>query len=161
VKLSVAPAGLRVRARTDFLDLSRRAETSMIVESAMLFGGSPDMRTIPMKLGTPVAAGRKEMDVPVSLAIPVDALTFVPIDGKYKAELELRVSAVDTGGNRAPVPVIPVALSADEQPKTGTFVKYDTKIRMRKMPHHLMLALFDPLSGKILTAETDVVPPQK
>jgi VWFA-related protein len=161
VKLSVAPAGLKVRARTDFLDLSRRAETSMIVESAMLFGGSPDMRAIPVKLGAPVASGRREMDVPVSLAIPVDALTFVPVDGKYRAELELRVSAVDTGGNRAPVPVIPVALSADEQPKTGTFVRYDTKIRMRRMPHHLMLALFDPLSGKILTAETDVVPPQK
>ena len=160
VKLSVTPAGLRVRARTDFLDLSRRAETSMIVESAMLFGGSPDMRAIPLKLGTVAAAGRREMDVPVSLAVPVDALTFVPIDGKYKAELELRVSAVDSSGNRAPVPVIPIALSADEQPKTGTFVKYDTKIRMRKMPHHLMLALFDPLSGKILTAETDVVPPK-
>jgi hypothetical protein len=29
------------------------------------------------------------------------------------------------------------------------------------MPHHLMLALFDPLSGKILTAEADVIPPQK
>ena len=160
VKVAVAPAGLRVRSRTDFLDLSRRAETSMIVESAMLFGGSPDMRAIPAKLGTPVASGRREMDVPVSLAVPVDALTFVPIDGKYKAELELRVSAIDANGNRAPVPVIPISLSANEAPKTGTYVKYDTKIRMRKLPHHLMLALFDPLSGKILTAEADVAPPK-
>ena len=101
------------------------------------------------------------MDVPVSLAIPVDAVTFVPIDGKYTSELELRVSAVDTGGNRAPVPTLPVALKAAEQPKAGTFIRYETKIRLRRMPHHLMLALFDPLSGKILTAEADVVPPQK
>ena len=161
VAVAVTPRGLKVRARTDFLDLSRRAETSMIVESAMLFGNAPDAQSIPLQVGTPAAAGRKEMDVPVSLAIPVGAITFVPIEGKYTAELELRVSAVDTGGNRAPVPVLPVTLKAAEQPKAGTFVPYQTKIRLRRMPHHLMLALFDPLSGKIITAEADVVPPQK
>jgi hypothetical protein len=32
---------------------------------------------------------------------------------------------------------------------------------MRRMPHHVMMALFDPLSGKILTGEADVAPPQK
>jgi VWFA-related protein len=161
VAVVVLPKGLKVRSRTDFLDLSRKAETSMIVESAMLFGNAPDSRTIPMKTGVPVVANRKEMDVPVSLAIPVDALTFVPINGRYTSELELRVSAVDAGGNRSPIPVLPVSLSTGEQPKAGTYVRYDTKVRMRRMPHHLMMALFDPLSGKILTAEADVTPPQK
>lgn len=125
----------------------------------MMFGNSPDAAPLELKLGAPVPSGRKEMEVAVSLAIPVDAVTFVPLNGKYVAELELRVAAVDTGGNAAPVPAVPITLSADEQPKAGTFVRYDTKLRLRKLPHHVNFALYDPLSGKILTGEADVVPP--
>ncbi|HEY4592463.1 MAG TPA: VWA domain-containing protein [Thermoanaerobaculia bacterium] len=161
VKLAVLPKGLTVRSRSGFLDLSRKAENSLIVESAMMFGNSPDVVPMPVKLGAPVASGRREMEVPVSLAIPADAITFVPVNGKQVAELELRVSAVDSGGSRAPVPVIPVTLTAAEAPKAGTMVRYDTRLKLRKMPHHLTLAIFDPLSGKILTAQADVAPPQK
>jgi VWFA-related protein len=161
VSLNVLTKGLRIRTRTGFLDLSRQAENSLVVESAMLFGNSPDVVPMSVKLGAPVASGRREMEVPVSLALPVDALTFVPLNGKHTAELELRVAAVDASGNRAPVPVIPVTLTADEAPKAGTFVRYDTRLKLRKLPHHLTLAIFDPLSGKILTGQTDVAPPQK
>ncbi len=160
VRLAVLPKGLNVRTRTGFLDLSRKAENSLIVESAMLFGNSPDVIPMPVKLGSPVASGRREMEVPVTLAIPADAITFVPVNGKSSAELELRVAAVDSGGNRAPVPVISVTLTAAEAPKAGTFVKYDTRLKLRKLPHHLTLAIFDPLSGKILTAQADVQPPK-
>ena len=160
VRLAVLPKGLNVRTRTGFLDLSRKAENSLIVESAMLFGNSPDVIAMPVKLGVPVASGRREMEVPVSLAIPVDAITFVPVNGKQTAELELRVAAVDSGGNRAPVPVIPVTLTGAEAPKSGQFVRYDTKLKLRRQPHHLTLAIFDPLSGKILTAQADVAPPK-
>jgi VWFA-related protein len=160
VRLEVLPKGLKVRSRTGFFDLSRKAENSLIVESAMLFGNSPDVLAMPVKLGSPVASGRREMEVPVSLAIPVDAITFVPVNGKQTAELELRVSAVDSGGNRAPVPVIPVTLTGAEAPKAGAFVRYDTRLKLRKLPHHLTLAIFDPLSGKILTGQANVAPPQ-
>jgi hypothetical protein len=100
------------------------------------------------------------MEVPVSLAIPVDAITFVPVNGKQTAELELRVAALDSAGNRAPVPVIPVTLAGTEAPKPGNYVRYDTKLKLRKLPHHLTLAIFDPLSGKILTAQADIKPPK-
>jgi len=161
VSLTVLTKGLKVRTRTGFLDLSRKAENSLVVESAMLFGNSPDTVPMAIKLGAPVASGRREMEVPVSLAIPVDAITFVPLNGKHTAELELRVSAVDSGGNRAPVPVIPVTLTGEEAPKAGAYVRYDTRLKLKKLPHHLTIAIFDPLSGKIVTAQADVVPPQK
>jgi VWFA-related protein len=161
VALQVLTKGLQVRTRSGFLDLSRKAENSLIVESAMLFGNSPDVVPIAIKLGEPVASGRREMEVPVSLAIPVDAITFVPVNGKQTAELELRVAALDSSGNRAPVPVVPVTLTANEAPKPGNFVRYDTRVKLKKLPHHLTLAVFDPLSGKILTAQADVKPPKK
>jgi VWFA-related protein len=161
VSLQVLTKGLQVRTRSGFLDLSRKAESSLIVESAMLFGNSPDVVPMAVKLGEPVASGRREMEVPVSLAIPVDSITFVPLNGKHTAELELRVAALDSSGNRAPVPVIPITLTGNEAPKPGNFVRYDTRLKLKKLPHHLTLAIFDPLSGKILTAQTDVKPPQK
>jgi VWFA-related protein len=160
VRLAVLPKGLNVRSRTGFLDLSRKAENSLIVESAMMFGNSPDVIPMPVKIGAPAASGRREMEVPISLAIPADAITFVPVNGKQTAELELRVAAVDSGGNRAPVPVIPVTLTGAEAPKPGAYVRYDTRLKLRKQPHHLTLAIFDPLSGKILTAQADVAPPK-
>lgn len=161
VALTVLTKGLKIRTRTGFLDLSRKAENSLVVESAMLFGNSPDVVPMAIKLGAPVASGRREMEVPVALAIPVDAITFVPLNGKHTAELELRVSAVDSGGNRAPVPVIPVTLTGEEAPKPGAYVRYETRLKLKKLPHHLTIAIFDPLSGKIVTAQADVVPPQK
>jgi VWFA-related protein len=160
VEVEVLKPGLKVRSREDFLDLSRKAETTMMVESAMLFGSGPNAAPLAIEVGQPVASGRREMEVPVALSIPVDAVSFVQLDGKYAAELELRVVAVDTGGNRAAVPVLPVTLRAETQPKAGTSVRYETRLKLRRLPHHLTLAIFDPLSGKILTGQTDVLPPK-
>jgi hypothetical protein len=161
VEVDVTHPGFKVRAREDFLDLSRKGEVSMQVESAMLFGNAPDSVALPMKLGPPTITGRREMEVPLALAIPVSAITFVPVNGKYTAELELRISAVDASGAKAPVPVIPFTVTTATQPAAGKAVKYETKIKMRRMIHHLTVAVFDPLSGKILIAQTDVAPPPK
>jgi VWFA-related protein len=161
VEVAVTHPGFKVRYREDFLDLSRKAEISMQVESAMVFGNAPDSAPLAIRLGQPVASGRREMDLPITLGIPADAITFVPVNGKYTAEVELRVSAVDSSGSRAPVPVIPLTITTATQPKPGSGFKYDTKIRLRRLPHHLTLAIFDPQSGKILIAQTDVVPPKK
>lgn len=150
--------GLTVRSRRDFLDLSRKAEVSLMVESAMLFGAPPGTGQMPIQLGKPVQAGRKEMDLPLSLAIPVASFETLPVDGKYVAELELRVYAMDQDGNRSDMPVIPIRISTQEPPAEGKFVRYDTRLRLRRTGQHLVMAIYDTLSGKITTAETDITP---
>jgi hypothetical protein len=160
VEVEVLKPGLKVRSREDFLDLSRQAETSMMVESAMLFGSAPDSAPLSIAAGKAAASGRREMEVPVELRIPVDAVTFVPLNGRYVAELELRVAAIDTGGSRAPVPVIPLTLSAEAQPAAGTAIRYETRLRLRRLPHNVTLAVFDPLSGRVLIGKVDIVPPK-
>jgi VWFA-related protein len=161
VEVSITHPGFKVRYREDFLDLSRKAEISMQVESAMIFGNAPDSAPLAIQLGQATAAGRREMELAITLGIPADAITFVPVNGKYTAEVELRISAVDSGGARAPVPVVPITITTATPPKPGVAVKYDTKVRLRRLPHHLTLAVFDPQSGRILIAQTDVVPPKK
>lgn len=162
VRVEVTRPGLRVRSRDSFLDLSRKTEVSMMVESAMLFGSAPGASVaMPMEVGTPVRDGRKEMVLPITLAIPVDGITVVPVEGKHVSEMELRVAAVDENGDRSDIPVIPLRMSLDQPPPAGAYLRYDTKIRLRRIEQHLIVAIFDPLSGRILTAEADVKPDKK
>jgi len=158
VEVEVTRPGLRVRSRDSFLDLSRKSEVSMAVESAMLFGSPPGTEPMPMEVGTPVRDGRKEMLVPITLAIPVAGLTVVPLEGKHVAEMELRMAAIDENGDRSDIPVVPLRMTLDQPPPAEAYLRYDTKVRLRRVEQHLIVAIFDPLSGRILTAETDVKP---
>jgi len=153
--------GLRIRSRDSFLDLSRKTEVTMMVESAMLFGSPPGATPMPIQIGTPVKEGRKEMVVPFTLAIPVASLTVVQLEGKHVAELELRMAAVDENGDRSDVPVVPLRMSLEQAPPKEAYLRYDTKVRLRSIPQHLIVAIFDPLSGHLLTAEADVKPATK
>ena len=158
VDVDVLRPGLRVRARQGFLDLSKKAEVSMMLESALLFGNLPGGLQMPLKVGTPVR-GKKGVEIPITLGLPVAALTVVPIDGKFAAQAELRIAASNKEGNSSEIPVIPITLKSDQPPKPGGFVRYDTKITLRGGANHLVIALYDPLSGKLATAETDIVMP--
>jgi VWFA-related protein len=160
IRVDVRREGLKVRTRDNYFDLAKKTEVSMMVESALLFGNPPGAATMPMQLGKPVSSGRREVEVPISLAIPLSSMTVVPLEGKWVAELELRISALDAKGNRSAVPVIPIRLTADKPPgeSKGQYVRYDTKLKLRKIGQHLIVAVYDPLSGKITTAEADVVP---
>ena len=162
IRVEITRPGLEVRSRDNYFDLSRKSEVTMVVESALLFGNPPGAATMPMQVGKPVASGRREIEVPVSIAIPLSSMTLVPYEGKYVAELELRVTALDEKGNRADVPVIPIRLTTEKEPPKDTagHVRYDTRLKLRKIGQHLILAIFDPVSGKITTAEADVVPPR-
>ncbi len=160
IEVAVLRPGLTVRARESFLDVSQTAEVSMMVESALLFGNPPGTKPFQIQVGSPKKAGRREMEVPITLAIPVDGITIVPLGGQWVAELELRVAAVDEDGRRAPVPVVPIRITTKEQPAAGKVFPYETKLRLRKAKHRLIVALFDRGSGGLLTAEAEIAPPR-
>jgi VWFA-related protein len=158
IKVEVVREGLQARSRSDYYDLARKTEVSMMVESALLFGNPPGAASMPMQVGKLVSKGRREVEVPVSLAIPLSSMTVVPIDGKYVSELELRIAAIDAKGNRADMPLVPIRLVADKPPSEspGQYVRYDTTLRLRKINQHLIFAIYDPVGGKLTTAEADV-----
>jgi VWFA-related protein len=158
IRLEARRPGLQVRSRTGFLDLSRKAEVSMEVESALLFGTPPGGVKMPMKVGTPVKT-HGGTEIPITLGLPVDLMTVVPVDGKFAAQLELRFAASDAAGNSSEIPVLPVSLKSERPPTPGKVVKYETKITLRGGANHIVVAAYDPLSGKIATAEADVKTP--
>jgi len=160
IKVETTRAGLTVRFRDSFRDLSKSTEVSLMVESALFFGSPPGSESMPVQVGTPKSTSRSEMEVPLSLAIPVDGITLLPLDGRYQAQLELRVAAVDAKGARSDVPVQPLGLSSKEAPKAGGFVRYDTRLKLRKIAQKLVVSIFDPPSGRMLASQVEIVPPR-
>lgn len=159
VKVEVRRPGLEVRSRNNFLDLSRKSEVSMKLESALLFGSFPGALPMPMRLGAPVRT-KKGLEIPVTLGLPTDLMTVVPVEGKFAAQLELRFVASDADGNNSDIPVVPLNLASDKPPAPGKVVRYDTKLTLPAKASHVVIAVYDPLSGKVATAETDIAAPK-
>ncbi|HSM12986.1 MAG TPA: VWA domain-containing protein [Thermoanaerobaculia bacterium] len=158
VAVEVRPEGLLVRGRRGFVDLSRRAETSMIVESVLVFGDGPGVRPLDLALGEPRKAGLGRIHLPIRIEVPADEITFLPAEGGVVADLELRMAAIDASGGRSDVPVLPVRLSAPRQPEPGEKATYATTLELRRSKGRIVVALYDPLSGTIWSAVADVVP---
>jgi VWFA-related protein len=156
VEVEAVRPGLEVRSRGNFLDLSRKAEISMKVESALLFGGLPGAAPLPVRLGVPKRTKKGQLEIPLTLGLPADLLTMVPHDGAYTTQVELRVAATDEEGNSSEIPVIPLTLSAPRPPRPGGFVRYDTKLKLQGAAKRLVVAVYDPLSGKIATAQVEI-----
>lgn len=160
VKVNVVRPGLKVRSRTNFLDLSKEAEVTMMLESALRFGSLPDSVPMPFRVGTPVRGKKRgTLEIPITLGLPVDALTIVPVGKQYAARAELRIGASSEGGDNSEIPVIPLELKSDKAPKSGGFVRFETKIVLRGKANRLVVALYDPLSGTVATAESKIAAP--
>jgi VWFA-related protein len=156
IKVEALRPGLEVRARNDFLDLSRQAEVAMKIESALLFGGLPGDEHLAMRLGAPASRKGKGVEIPITLGIPVSAMTVLPVDGKYVAELELRFAATDDRGNQSDIPAVPLKLSSSQAPAEGKYVRYETKLVLHGKARRIVAAIYDRASGKIAAAEADL-----
>ena len=154
VKVEVLQPGLKVRSREDFFDLSRQSEVTMMVESAQLFELPLPGTPLAVSLGEPAKAGYKKVVVPVRLGIPLTEITLLPNAEGHSAQLELRIAATDEDGDRADIPLIPVAFTVASDSE-GVAV-FETQLRLRKKPHRLLFSLYDPSSGEVLSQRVDV-----
>lgn len=156
VKVVVSQKGLKVRSRRSFSDLSRQTEVTMLVESSQLFdlpmpGEKADLV---VTLGEPTKGGYRKVILPVRLEIPLDDVTLLPTRDGYAGKLELRIAATDDRGDRADIPVIPIAVRGEELEPGDSFV-YEVGLKLRRRPHRLLLSLHDPASGTILSKRLD------
>ncbi|MDY7094501.1 MAG: VWA domain-containing protein [Acidobacteriota bacterium] len=156
IKVKVLRPGLQVRARDSFLDFSRTREVSMMVESTLLFGNSPSNESLEVDLGQRQGGFGRTMEVPLSITIPMDSITMIPVGEQYGAQLELRVAALDKSGQRSEVPVVPVVLRGDQPPPEGSHAVYETSVRLRKGTTQMVVSLYDPASGGILATTVDL-----
>ncbi len=158
IDIIVRRPGLDVRFRRSFSDLSRSTEVSMMVESTLLFGSTAGTEGLPTELGDPTGAGIGKVMVPFRVGIPVHEVSFLPTAEGFSAALELRIAVIDSRGNRAEIPVIPLELRVEDEPEGQAFSVYESALKMRKRPHRLVFSLYDSVSGKIISSVIDYDP---
>ncbi len=151
IRLKPNRPGLKIRAREGFQDFSRETAISYQVESALLMGFLPGSKPLQVKLGANSKQRRGRVEVPISVSIPMDAITMIPHRGQYVAELKLRISVLDESGDRNEMPVIPVRLAGPEPPKPGQHAVYETSVKLRAEDHDLVISLYDAGSDSMLS----------
>ncbi|MDA8017017.1 MAG: VWA domain-containing protein [Thermoanaerobaculia bacterium] len=156
VKVKVRDRKYKIRSRKNFSDLSRTTEVNMMVESALRFGGAPGGIPLAAEVGRGKKAGWGKRQVPLRIAIPLDALTFLPTADGFEARAELRVAVLDESGGTADIPVIPIELTSQRPPRQGEALPYETAIKMRNQAHDLVVSIYDNASGRILSAKLEV-----
>jgi VWFA-related protein len=147
---------LRVRAREGYVDLSRGTEVTMMVESALLFGDPPSTKPLLLEFGRARRAGLGRMTVPLEVGISMDEITLVPNQGRYQNVLEIRVTVMDEQGNRSQTNLDTIEISGDRPAKPGQLYYYETDLQLRKKEHRIVVAVYDPLSGAILSSSSEI-----
>lgn len=157
VEVHVRGEGFKVRSRAGFLDSSRSREVTMAVESALLFGNASAESALVVSTGESRKQGRRKMEVPLRVEIPLDRITFLPSGEGYASQLELRIAVQDERGRRAEIPIVPFALTAKAPPTQGT-TTFETSVLLRREPHKAVVAVYDSASGRILSAGLSITP---
>ncbi len=157
VEVEVQRKGLKIRTRDGFADLSRESEITMLVESAQLFDLPLLGETaLGVSFGEPAGAGFQKALLPVRLEIPLDYVTLSADGDAVGAELELRVAATDDDGDRAEVSVMPITITGTQLAATGQVAVLETKLKLRRQPHRLLISLYEPSSGNLLSRRVEV-----
>lgn len=158
IRVEVTRPGLKVRTRDNFLDMSLETERTMAVESALLFGDPAAEGNLVVEVGEPRKAGRRLMDVPLTIAIPTDLVTAIPEGDRWVVRVELRVAALDESQRQSEVPSVPVEFSFKERPEAGKAIPYQTSLKMRRIEQVLVVSVTDVQGGRSLTSRVEVFP---
>ncbi|MDE2689308.1 MAG: VWA domain-containing protein [Acidobacteriota bacterium] len=154
----VGRADLDARTREGYVDMSRDHELDMTAKAALLFGDPPGALPLQVRLSEPVRAGRRRMSVPVEVAIPLDEIQLLPTGDEWLSVVEVRVTAMDEGGNRAEVSFERVPISGPQEPQPGQIFYYQTDLELRRREHSYVITVHDPLTGTSLTSTGTVSP---
>jgi VWFA-related protein len=158
IQVEACRPGVNVRARSGFPDLSRTTETQRKAESVLLFGGRESDRRLRVILGQKKPMGRQEMDLPVTVGVPVEALALTPSGRGYIAEAPLAVAALDRRGGRAQIPGSKLRVAVKEPPKAGGYARFQTTLRLRRIPQRLVFTVRDEVNGVAIWQEVEVQP---
>lgn len=151
-------SGLRVRTREHYLDMSRATEVEMLVEGALLLGGSPGSESLEVSFGEPKKAGFRRLDVPMTIAFPLEDVELLPVNGQWMNELEFRIRLMNKWGDQATPPAVKVPVVIPKEPTHGDFFIFEMDLKIRTREHRFVAAVYDPLTGDLLSTKGTVGP---
>ena len=150
--------GLTVRARGGFSDLSARTANAMKAEGVLLFGGAEQEKRLIVELGKPRRAGRGQVEVPVTLGVPVESLALTPAGSGFVAETPVAAAVLDDQGGRADLPSSHLKVTLAAAPRGGTYARFRMVVKLSDAQQRLVFTVRDPLSGGTLWGDADYKP---
>jgi VWFA-related protein len=155
VTVKVQGRTLEVRSRHGFSDLSKSSEAALRTESVLLFGGGEPEKRLFVKLGAPQRRGR-ELEVPVTLGVPFEALAMTPRGTGYMAEIPLSLAAMDEKGGRSNLRTrLKVAVAT--LPAAGNYVRFQTVVRLSNVAQRLVFTVPDAQTGRSIWGDVNLV----
>lgn len=158
VQVEARKPGLRTRALTSFLPLSRAMRTSLQVNTALLDGALNGMAPLEVAAGQMRRIANDQAEVRLTVRIPLDQLTLLPETGRKVGQLELRIATAADDGDRAVVPSVPLRIVHKEPEPLPGIQRYDTTIQIRHKAQQVQVVLVDLLSGKTFAGKVRVEP---
>ena len=158
VRLEVRRPGLAVRARHDFIDLPRAVESAQALDSALLLGRDPEGKIaegkkLVVQLGKARPAGSGVVEVPLVVAVPTEALSFVASGEGYRAELKADVVLFDGADDPQEMPPMVLRVTVREVPPPGQLARFQATVRVRRDTRRLRISMPDTLHDKLLWGE--------
>lgn len=157
IRVEALRPGLTLRARSGFADLSRQSQVAMAVESAVIFGNPSFDEPLLLEMGLPERSGWGKVEVPITIRIPARSLALAPVPEGFRARVDLYLAVLDSAGDTADVPVIPLELTRAALPAEGDEVVYETRLTMRREPHDLVATVYDPATGAMVSGSARLV----
>ncbi|MEM9407609.1 MAG: VWA domain-containing protein [Acidobacteriota bacterium] len=154
IEVRVKRPGVQVRSRDGYVDMSRSAQLTMMAQSALFFDPKSGPSPVKLVFGEPKRWRLRKMKVPVTVYIPLDEVTTIPVRGENVAQLELRMAIVDQNGQQARIPTLPVTLRGEQ--REGDYFLYELDLELRRRPHEIVFAVHDPVSGKTMNARATI-----
>ncbi len=158
IRVEVRRAGLTVRNRSGFADLSPAAQASLRTESLLLFGNGQGVRQIQAEAGAPRRAGFGTIEVPVTLILPADLLTPLPVEGGYELRARLAMTSLDSWGFKTEQRNLALRLKLPALPEPGSLTRYRTQLKLRKVDQQLVFAVQDEIGDGQGRAELELKP---
>ncbi|MDX1630703.1 MAG: VWA domain-containing protein [Thermoanaerobaculia bacterium] len=151
IRVRVDREGAKVRHRTGYRDKSLSQRMSDTTMAALVFGEQSNPMGLDLRVGeaVPQTEGR-HYTVPVTVEIPLDRLTMVPVRESHEARVQLFVAALDSEGGTSPVQNtrVPIRIPSEELERARTQSwAYEIPLLMRRGRQRLAVGLHDDLGG--------------
>ena len=70
----------------------------------------------------------------------------------------MRIALSDETGETSEIPPIPLSFAADEPLEQGKYVRYESSLKLRRLDHHAVVAVYEPISGRVFSGSIDIEP---
>ncbi len=130
ISLEVRRAGLAVRTRSGFSDLSRETEAQVQAESLLLYGLPRDEHPLGVTAGVLRRVSFLRRELPVTVEVPADALSPQVAEGSWTMVGTLSIAILDRSGDDPHWRTQPVRLKSKGIPPAGATTSVQTVLNL-------------------------------